>query len=62
LPCHTSKGFIEVKKTSTLDVLGNVVTNITRGTLNEGITCAACHTGRRACFYRIVTSSGLRKD
>ena len=25
-------------------------------------TGAACHTGRRACFYRIVTSSGLRKD
>ncbi|MEI6149525.1 MAG: multiheme c-type cytochrome, partial [bacterium] len=43
LPCHTSKGFIEVNKTSTVDVLGNVVTNITRGTLNEGITCAACH-------------------
>jgi phosphoribosyl-AMP cyclohydrolase len=25
-------------------------------------TGAACHTGRRACFYRIATSSGLAKD
>ncbi len=25
-------------------------------------TGGACHTGRRACFYRIVTSYGLRKD
>ena len=25
-------------------------------------TGAACHTGRRACFYRIATPAGLRKD
>jgi phosphoribosyl-AMP cyclohydrolase len=25
-------------------------------------TGAACHTGRRSCFYRIATPSGLRKD
>ncbi|MEY2756524.1 MAG: hypothetical protein RIR33_302 [Pseudomonadota bacterium] len=24
-------------------------------------TGAACHTGRRACFYRIVTADGLKK-
>lgn len=25
-------------------------------------TGAACHTGRRACFYRIATPGGLRKE
>jgi phosphoribosyl-AMP cyclohydrolase len=25
-------------------------------------TGAACHTGRRACFYRIATPAGLTKD
>ena len=25
-------------------------------------TGAACHTGRRSCFYRIATSTGLAKD
>jgi phosphoribosyl-AMP cyclohydrolase len=25
-------------------------------------TGAACHTGRRACFYRVATPSGLKKD
>jgi phosphoribosyl-AMP cyclohydrolase len=25
-------------------------------------TGAACHTGRRACFYRVATSAGLTKD
>ena len=25
-------------------------------------TGAACHTGRRSCFYRIASSAGLKKD
>ncbi|MEI7437217.1 MAG: multiheme c-type cytochrome [bacterium] len=40
LPCHTTPGFIDVNDPG-VDFDGSNV--VTRGTRNEGITCAACH-------------------
>ena len=39
-PCHSAKGFIDARDPG-IDFNGSNV--VTRGTYNEGITCAACH-------------------
>jgi hypothetical protein len=39
-PCHSTKGFIDAYDPG-VDFNGNIVA--TRGTYNEGVTCAACH-------------------
>jgi len=40
LPCHTTSGFIDANDPG-IDYNGAIV--VTRGTRNEGVTCAACH-------------------
>ncbi len=61
-PCHSTKGFVEANDPS-IRLTDGVSTNLTRGTYNEGVTCAACHdphtTGMGESQLREATSVTL---
>ncbi len=58
-PCHTTKGYIDANDPG-FHLSDSSVTNLVRGTYNEGITCAACHdphsTGNGAYQLRDIDS------